>query len=70
MSSDTAKHHELLSALKEARGKADGSFEQAVTDAFEHVFEHLDRLNTHVSAGGPKVKSARSSPMSLQPFAD
>lgn len=54
MSSDTAKHHELLSALKEARGKADGSFEQAVTDAFEHVFEHLDRLNTHVSAGGPE----------------
>ncbi|MHB2209712.1 hypothetical protein [Methylobacterium sp. CM6257] len=53
MSSDTEKHHTLLSALKAAQGKGDGSFEQAVTDAFEHVFEHLDRLNSHVSLGGP-----------------
>lgn len=53
MSSDTAKHHQLLSALKGAQGKADGSFEQAVTHALEHVFEHLDRLNSHVSVGGP-----------------
>ncbi len=30
MSSDTAKHRELLRALKDAQGKADGSFEQAV----------------------------------------
>ena len=41
MSSDTEKHHALLSALKAAQGKADGSFELAVTNAFEHVFEHL-----------------------------
>ena len=54
MSSDTAKHHELLHALKDAQGKADGSFEQAVTSALEHVFEHLDRLNSHVSMGGPE----------------
>ena len=54
MSSDTAKHRELLRALKEAQGKADGSFEQAVTSALEHVFEHLDRLNSHVSMGGPE----------------
>ena len=45
MSSDTEKHRALLSALKDAQGKADGSFEQAVTGAFEHVFEHLQRLN-------------------------
>ncbi|MFF8800886.1 MULTISPECIES: hypothetical protein [unclassified Methylobacterium] len=54
MSSDTAKHRELFRALKDAQGKADGSFEQAVTSAFEHVFEHLDRLNSHVSVGGPE----------------
>ncbi|KQQ13328.1 hypothetical protein ASF53_14280 [Methylobacterium sp. Leaf123] len=52
MSSDTQKHHELLSAIKAAQGKQDGSFETAVTRAFEHVFEHLDRLNSHVSTGG------------------
>lgn len=53
MSSDTEKHHALLSALKAAQGQGDGSFERAVTDAFEHVFEHLGRLNSHVSLGGP-----------------
>ncbi len=53
MSSDTDKHRELLSALKAAQGKGDGSFEQAVTSAFEHIFEHLERLNSHVSLGGP-----------------
>ncbi|MCJ2039782.1 hypothetical protein MKK55_12650 [Methylobacterium sp. J-059] len=53
MSSDTEKHHALLSALKAAQGKADGSFELTVTNAFEHVFEHLGRLNSHVSVGGP-----------------
>ena len=53
MSSDTEKHHALLSALKAAQGQGDGSFERAVTDAFEHVFEHFDRLNNHVSLGGP-----------------
>ncbi|MCJ2019996.1 hypothetical protein MKK84_21610 [Methylobacterium sp. E-065] len=52
MSSDTEKHHALLSALKAAMGKGDGSFEQAVTNAFEHVFEHLGRLKSHVSTGG------------------
>ncbi|WP_267358574.1 MULTISPECIES: hypothetical protein [unclassified Methylobacterium] len=52
MSSDTDKHHALLTALKEVQGKGDGSFEQAVTDAFEHVFDHLARLNAHVSQGG------------------
>lgn len=52
MSSDTEKHEALLSALKQAQGKGDGSFEQAVTAAFEHVFEHLGRLNEHVSAPG------------------
>ncbi|MCJ2058166.1 hypothetical protein MKL09_16570 [Methylobacterium sp. J-048] len=52
MSSDTEKHHALLNGLKSAMGKGDGSFEQAVTSAVEHVFEHLDRLNSHVSAGG------------------
>lgn len=54
MSSDTETHHALLSALKAAQGKGDGSFEQAVTAAFEHVFEHLNRLNSHVSLGGPE----------------
>ena len=52
MSSDTEKHHALLSALKDGQGKGDGSFERAVTAAFEHVFEHLNRLNAHVSQGG------------------
>lgn len=33
-------------------GKADGSFEQAVTRAFPHVFDHLERLHSHVSLGG------------------
>jgi len=53
MSSDTETHRALLSALKQAQGKGDGSFEGAVTAAFEHVFEHLGRLNDHVSPGGP-----------------
>lgn len=53
MSADTEKHGALLSALRNAQGKGDGSFERAVTDAFEHVFEHLGRLNDHVSSGGP-----------------
>ena len=53
MSNDIQKHHALISGLKAAMGKADGSFEQAVTSAFEHVFEHLGRLNSHVSLGGP-----------------
>lgn len=48
MSSDTQQHHELLSAVKAAQGTQDGSFEKAVTRAFEH----LDRLNSHVSTGG------------------
>lgn len=52
MSSDTQKHQELLSALKAAAGQGDAKFEAAVISAFEHVFEHLDRLNSHVSAGG------------------
>ncbi|KQP91276.1 hypothetical protein [Methylobacterium sp. Leaf117] len=52
MSSDTEKHRELLAALKGAQGKSDGSFEQAVTNAFQHVFDHLGRLNSHVSLGG------------------
>lgn len=53
MSSDTEKHRALLSALKEAQGKGGGAFEQAVTDAFAHVFSHLERLN-QVSSGGPE----------------
>ena len=52
MSSDTEKHGELLTALRDAQGKGDGSFDRAVTAAFEHVFEHLGRLNAHVSPGG------------------
>ncbi len=52
MSTDTDKHRGLLDALRTAQGKGDGSFEKAVTAAFEHVFEHLDRLNDHVSPGG------------------
>ena len=53
MSSDADKHRELISGLKAAMGKGDGSFEQAVTSAFEHVFDHLERLHSHVSLGGP-----------------
>ena len=53
MSTDTDKHRGLLDALRMAQGKSDGSFEKAVTAAFEHVFEHLERLNDHVSPGGP-----------------
>lgn len=53
MSSDIETHRALLSALKDAQGKGDGAFEQAVTNAFAHVFEHLGRLNDHVSLGGP-----------------
>ena len=53
MSSDTEKHRALLSALRDAQGKGDGSFEQAVTNAFEYVFEHLGRLNDHVALAGP-----------------
>lgn len=53
MSTDTDKHRRLLSALEDAQGKGDGSFERAVAAAFEHVFEHLGRLNDHVSPGGP-----------------
>ncbi|AWN43758.1 hypothetical protein [Methylobacterium durans] len=53
MSSDTDKHRELLSALKAAQGKGGAAFEQAVTAALEHVFDHLDRLNSHVALGGP-----------------
>ncbi len=45
MSRDTETHQALLSALKAAQGRSDGSFEKAVTDAFAHVFEHLERLN-------------------------
>lgn len=51
MSSDTEKHQSLLNALKAAQGKGDGSFEQTVTSAFEHVFEHLERLN---AVSGPE----------------
>lgn len=58
MSEDIEKHRALLSALKDAAGKnaagkGDGSFERAVTNAFEHVFEHLGRLNDHVALSGP-----------------
>ena len=57
MSNDGDKHHALLSALRSAQGQGqspgDGAFEKAVIAAFEHVFEHLESLNGHVSAGGP-----------------
>jgi len=53
MSSDTETHRDLIAGLKNAMGKGDGSFEEAVTRAFEHVFDHLGRLNSHVSLGGP-----------------
>ncbi len=51
MSRDTEKHHALLGDLQAAMGKADGSFEQAVTNAFAHVFAHLERLATVGGAG-------------------
>ncbi|KMO36521.1 hypothetical protein ACQVP2_25635 [Methylobacterium aquaticum] len=62
MSSDTEKHRALLSALKDAQGKGDGAFERAVTDAFEHVFDHLARLNGHVSSGGPEGEDRHLKP--------
>jgi hypothetical protein len=62
MSSDSDTHHALLSALKAAEGKGDGSFERAVTEAFAHVFAHLDRLNSHVSVGGPDGEAPHLKP--------
>lgn len=62
MSSDLERHHALLSALKAAQGKGDGSFERAVMDAFEHVFEHLNRLNSHISLGGPEGEDRHLKP--------
>ena len=62
MSSDTRKHRELVDALKAAQGKNDGSFEQAVITAFEHVFDHLDRMNAHVAAGGPDGEERHLNP--------
>ncbi|MHC2106791.1 hypothetical protein [Methylobacterium sp. CM6246] len=59
MSADTEKHRALLGALKDAHGKGDGSFEKAVTAAFEHVFEHLGRLSDHVARGGPDGEERR-----------
>ncbi|GLS42726.1 hypothetical protein [Methylobacterium brachythecii] len=52
MSDDRDKHRQLLSALKQAQGTGDGSFEHAVIRAFEHVFEHLERLNAVSDPGG------------------
>lgn len=54
LSSDDQKHQELLNALRASQGERDGSFDEAVTRAFQHVFEHLGRLNLHVSVGGPE----------------
>ncbi|KQO58023.1 hypothetical protein ASF24_15370 [Methylobacterium sp. Leaf86] len=51
-SGDSETHHRLLEAFKDAQGKGDGSFEQAATSAFKHVFDHLARLNLRVSLGG------------------
>lgn len=62
MSSDTETHRELISGLKAAMGKQDGSFEQAVTHAFEHVLDHLERLNSHVSVGGPEGEERALTP--------
>lgn len=62
MSSDIEKHRELLAVLKQSQGKADGSFEKAAVAAFEHVFEHLDRLNAHVSQGGPEGEDRHLNP--------
>lgn len=59
MSTDTEKHRALLGALKDAQGKGDGSFETAAVAAFEHVFEHLGRLNDHVAQGGPDGEERR-----------
>lgn len=59
MSADTEKHRALLGALKDAQGKGDGSFEKAVTAAFDHVFEHLGRLNDYVARGGPDGEDRR-----------
>ncbi|GJD73702.1 hypothetical protein [Methylobacterium goesingense] len=53
MSSDTDTHRDLLAALKAAAGQGGDAFEQATIRAFEHVFAHLERLNAHVSQGGP-----------------
>ncbi|GJE75531.1 MULTISPECIES: hypothetical protein [Methylorubrum] len=62
MSEDTEKHRALLSALRDAQGKNDGAFEQAVLNAFEHVFEHLGRLNDHVALTGPDGKDPHLKP--------
>ena len=62
MSSDNETHRALLSALKAAEGKGDGSFDRAVTAAFEHIFDHLERLNAHVSLGGPGGEDAPLKP--------
>lgn len=53
MSSDTEKHQQLLSALKAAQANGNAAVDQSVIDAFQHVFEHLERLNSHTSLGGP-----------------
>ncbi|MBX9933007.1 MAG: hypothetical protein K2Y56_15945 [Methylobacterium sp.] len=54
MPNDTDKHRELLSALRAAQASGNANVDEAVVRAFEHVFEHLERLNSHVSAGGPE----------------
>lgn len=51
MPNDTEKHEALLCTLKAAQGSDAGPFEQAITEAFEHVCEHLSRLSRHVSSG-------------------
>ncbi|KQP59077.1 hypothetical protein ASG40_18695 [Methylobacterium sp. Leaf399] len=56
MSSDIETHRALIAGLKAAMGKADGTFEQAVTSAFEHVFEHLERLDARGADSGPEGK--------------
>lgn len=56
MSSDAETHRELLARLRAATGEGDGSFELAVVRAFEHVFDHLERPNSHVLVGGPDGK--------------
>ena len=60
MSNDTEKRDALLSALKAAHSKDDGSFVQTNPAALEHGFEHLDGLNCHVSLGDLTVKTAAS----------
>ncbi|MCJ2137074.1 hypothetical protein MKK69_24030 [Methylobacterium sp. J-026] len=62
MSSDTEQHHALLSALRAAHGQGDGAFERAVTDAFAHVFAHLERLSSHVALGGPEGEDRHLNP--------